>query len=164
MAIRTIGLQSNNISKLPTVFSPLMNLKNNIHRPNLLFKSFDVPFFVNGPLPLRTPSCVPVQVVKTLNVLALSLHLQMMKENCSTAGDWLDLRDGNTQNSSLLRRFCGSNILERSIQTTSNNLLIHMHTDSSDNNRGFILKYKGIKLCIDVDGVQFLFCMLEAKF
>ena len=35
------------VSSAPTVFSSLMNLKNKIHRQNLLLKSCDVSFFVD---------------------------------------------------------------------------------------------------------------------
>ena len=68
--------------------------------------------------------------------------------NCTAANDWLDLRDGNSQNSSLIKRLCGEPRPSSSFQTTGNNLFIHMHTDSSDNDRGFLLEYKGKSLFI----------------
>ena len=46
VAIRTRGLQSSDISIPPVVFPPFFNLENNIHSLYLLWKCFDMPFFV----------------------------------------------------------------------------------------------------------------------
>ena len=75
------------------------------------------------------------------------LHFKSLKESCATATDWLDLRDGNSQNSTLLKRLCGWNVPVSPILTTANTLFIHMHTDETGNHRGFILEYKGKSNC-----------------
>lgn len=83
-------------------------------------------------------------------------------ESCATAGDWLDLRDGDNQNSSLITRLCGMNTPLIPIKTTANNIFIHMHTDSSGNYRGFILEYKGKS---DIHFVEFLIMVcIECSF
>ncbi|XP_065058301.1 uncharacterized protein LOC135686072 isoform X7 [Rhopilema esculentum] len=82
----------------------------------------------------------------TLMDFAMSGYLEKdsLKESCATATDWLDLRDGNSQNSTLLKRLCGWNVPTSPILTTANTLFIHMHTDATGNHRGFILEYKGV--------------------
>ena len=72
--------------------------------------------------------------------------------SCANASDWLELRDGSSSSSKLLKKMCGqlTNAGNTVLTTSSNSLYIHMHTDAADNDRGFMLRYNGmITLCIE---------------
>jgi len=57
--------------------------------------------------------------------------------------------DGSYGSSVVIARLCGftlQDVDEKTFVSSSNMLLVHMHTDNDKENRGFLAKHKGIKL------------------
>lgn len=59
-----------------------------------------------------------------------------LTKNCSK--DWLEIRNGGSNHSSLLGRFCGNvTDVPRNIPSFTNQMYLRFHSDSFGNNRGF---------------------------
>lgn len=58
--------------------------------------------------------------------------------NCS--GDWLEVRNGRSNSSALIGRYCGTSIPRR-IPSFTHDLYLHFHTDDVDSARGFRLSW-----------------------
>ena len=72
--------------------------------------------------------------------------------NC--AYDYLELRDGDDQNSTLIGRFCGDqSVAPDMITSTYNYLWIAFVTDGSVQNRGFVLNYTTVDVCSGTGGI-----------
>lgn len=57
--------------------------------------------------------------------------------------------DGSYGSTVVIARLCGFSLQdldEKTFVSSSNMLLVHMHTDDDKGNRGFLAKHKGIKL------------------
>lgn len=63
--------------------------------------------------------------------------------------DFLEIRDGDNENSTLLGRYCGDSSLAPDLVTSSfNYLYLTFVTDGSVQNRGFILNYTTIQVFV----------------
>ena len=61
--------------------------------------------------------------------------------------DYLEIRDGDTENSTVIGRYCGdSSLTPDTITSSYNYLFINFVTDGSVQNRGFVLNYTTIQV------------------
>lgn len=73
--------------------------------------------------------------------------MQVEQEN-GCPNDFVEIRDGSTLGSPLMIRLCGATLAsDKSLYLSGGNtLLVHLHTDSNNNHRGFIASHTGRKL------------------
>lgn len=73
--------------------------------------------------------------------------------NCSY-GDYVEVSEGSYGNTDVIKRLCGLNPSsdQRTVRSKGNLLLVHLHTDDVNHNRGFFASHRGEKE---------LFCMNE---
>ena len=59
--------------------------------------------------------------------------------NCTK--DWVNIYDGETNQTRLLKSLCDNNYIPSMMTSTSNRLLITFHSDFYDQSRGFNISY-----------------------
>ena len=72
-----------------------------------------------------------------------------MEKDANCPNDYIEILDGLYGSSVVITRLCGftlQDVDEKTFVSSSNMLLVHMHTDNDKENRGFLAKHKGIKL------------------
>ena len=68
--------------------------------------------------------------------------------------DYIEMRDGDNENSTLIGRFCGDQSLAPELITsTFNYLWMTFVTDGSVQNRGFVLNYTTVEVCSGIGGI-----------
>ena len=68
--------------------------------------------------------------------------------------DYIEMRDGDNENSTLLGRFCGDQSLAPELITSTYNYLwMTFVTDGSVQNRGFVLNYTTVEVCSGIGGI-----------
>ena len=83
--------------------------------------------------------------------------------------DHLEIRDGDSRNSSVVGRYCGdSSMTPGPITSSYNHLYITFVTDGSVQNRGFVLNYttievSGLFCCNDKMDYLYLYRLAEAR-
>lgn len=79
----------------------------------------------------------------TKYILGLDTFVQSQVEQADNCPyDYVELVDGSTD---AIKRLCGSFLTsaQRTVRSKSSSLLVHMHTDSAKQHRGFSALYKG---------------------
>ena len=74
------------------------------------------------------------------------LITKQIEEAGNCPNDYVAEIEGSFGSTDVIRRLCGSNQLpsnQSTIISSSNSLLVHMHTDSVNGNRGFVADHEG---------------------
>lgn len=104
----------------------------------LTFQSFEV----RNAIPANATADCVISLLRNLKLL----HVDQIERHDSCAYDYLEVRDGNNENSPLLGRFCGYDKPD-DIKTSSNQLWMKFVSDGSVNKAGFAANFfKGQRL------------------
>ncbi|KAI9577187.1 hypothetical protein GQX74_015641 [Glossina fuscipes] len=75
--------------------------------------------------------------------LELNIEIFDLEYTKDCSHDWLDIRNGGSNQSTLIGHFCGNiSSVPRNIPSFTNQMYLHFHTDSFVNLRGFQLRWK----------------------
>ncbi|CAH3189885.1 unnamed protein product, partial [Porites lobata] len=69
------------------------------------------------------------------------------EKDANCPNDYIEILDGSYGSTVVIARLCGfslQDVDEKTFVSSSNMLLVHMHTDNDKQNRGFLAKHKGI--------------------
>ncbi|CAH3157615.1 unnamed protein product, partial [Porites evermanni] len=69
------------------------------------------------------------------------------EKNANCPNDYIEILDGSYGSTVVISRLCGfslQDVDDKTFVSSSNMLLVHMHTDNDKENRGFLAKHKGI--------------------
>ncbi|XP_023942426.2 cubilin-like [Bicyclus anynana] len=83
---------------------------------------------------------VPIGRQIALNITDFDLE-RPLRDKCDL-GDYLEIRDGSTADSSLIGKYCGSFTSKRLV-STANSLYLHFHSDFYLSGRGFQIEWDG---------------------
>ena len=107
-----------------------------IHASSGMLNSPDYPLnYTNG------LDCIWQLTAPTGSQMELQVELFELAATRNCSGDWLEVRNGGSNSSSLVGRFCGTNIPRR-IPSFTHNLYLHFHTDDVGAARGFRLSWR----------------------
>ncbi|XP_033150281.1 cubilin homolog [Drosophila busckii] len=85
--------------------------------------------------------CVWRLTVPLGNQLELQTEMFQLQATPSCSGDYLEVRNGGSNSSALIGRYCGSN-MPRRLPSYTHELYLHFHTDHVGSGRGFRLAWR----------------------
>ena len=93
-------------------------------------------------LALMLPVLVRLFIVLMVAVYFTGAHIQFLNFSTEAVHDFLEIRNGPLDTSTVIGRFSGTDV-PSSLLTTSHETTVYYHSDHSQNKPGFRLEYQG---------------------